>query len=230
MKRLFGVVLALNIAFLLWNIFASTAPDPRTRAVQSSARGEHTLLLLSERPTKAPETPSFASEGRVSAADSPAAAASRGPCFALGPFARPEDAVGAVMQLKSRDLEARARKREERSGAGYWAYMPPFNTRAEARAVLKKLHEQKIDSFIVTQGEKSNAISLGIFNDLAQAQARRDELRAKGIEVLVEPRGSTKQEHWVDVEGSSGGNVIAEIEKSLATDFASLRLERQDCR
>lgn len=237
MKRLFGVVLALNIALLVSILFFDPPSSSRHPATRPGNHSDHTLLLLSERPNKLP-----ASSVRGSSPKKPSgsiaaeAPATREPvseervCYTLGPFPRPEDAVGAVMQLKARDLDARARKKDEAAQAGFLTFIAPLKTRAEARAILRTLHQQGIDSFIVTQGDKNNAISVGIYSELEQAQARQVELRKKGFQVLVEPRGTVKQEHWVDVMGEKGANVVAEIEKSLATDFASLRLERKDCR
>lgn len=230
MKRLFGVVLALNLVLLAIILLFDPSSSSRSHSFQAESRSERTLLLLSERPiqnsTPTPRAPAAKQPPVVSKTAPPP----EGPCFALGPFARPEDAISAVMQLKARNLDARARKKDEATAAGYLAFIAPAKTRAEARAMLRKLHQQGIDSFIVTQGEKNNAISVGIYSELAQAQARQAEIRAKGYEVLVEPRGTVKQEHWVDVSGKKSTNVVAEIEKSLATDFATLRLERQECR
>lgn len=230
MKRLFGVVLALNIALLVTNVFFGPPTLPRSAVRPEDIRSERTLLLLSERPLASSAPSSRVADANPSPPVPGAALPPDGLCFTLGPFSRPEEAISAVMQLKARNLDARARKKDEPMAAGYLAFIAPAKTRAEARGMLRKLHQQGIDSFIVTQGDKNNAISVGIYSDIAQAQARQSELRAKGYAVLVEPRGTLKQEHWVDISGTKGTNVVAEIEKSLATDFATLRLERQECR
>lgn len=232
MKRLFAVVLALNIVLLAAILFFDTPADPNHAGIQVGRDSDHTLLLLSERATQAPESSGRGSNAKKSIAPSTSVGerVEEYTCYTLGPFSRPEDAIGAVMQLKARELDARARKRDETVAAGYMAFVPPQKTRAEARATLRTLHQQGVDSFIVTQGDKNNAISVGIYSDLAQAQARQAELRAKGYQIVVEPRGTLKQEHWVDIKGKKEVNVVSEVEKSLATDFASLRLERQKCR
>lgn len=237
MKRLFGVVLALNIVLLVSNLFIDPPSSSLTHPAKAGSRSDHTLLLLSERQKKAPASSTRGTTSRKPAEPVVAqgstmkdAAAEERVCYTLGPFPRPEDAIGAIMQLKARSLDARARKKDEATQAGFLTFIAPQQTRAEARAILRALHQQGIDSFIVTQGDKNNAISVGIYNELTEAQARQAELRAKGYQVIVEPRGTVKQEHWVDVTGPKGTNVVSEIEKSLATDFASLRLERKDCR
>lgn len=231
MKRLFGVVFALNIVLFVTILFFDSPSSSRAPAVKADNRSDHTLLLLSEQSLQPPSTPAHGPITTLPSVPAAEAAVSpEGPCFALGPFPRPEDAISAVMQLKARNLDARARKKDEQTAAGYLAFIAPSNTRAEARTMLRKLHQQGIDSFIVTQGDKNNAISVGIYSEFAQAQARQAELRAKGYEIIVEPRGTLKREHWVDVAGKQGINVVSEIEKSFSTDFASLRLERQECR
>jgi hypothetical protein len=223
MKRLFGVVLGINILLLLLNMFSHD--DRETVSSGGLEQQATTLMLLSERASpagpgnEAPNEPSSSSSAVPGGVET---------CFALGPFSRGEDAMGAVMQLKARDLQAQMRKVSLSGATRFWVLLPPLSSRDEAKAVLRKMHEQDIDSFVITKGTRTNGISVGLYTDVTEAQSRRDELRRKGFSVVIDERASARSEYWIDVQGP-GNATISEIESGLSVDFSSLRLERQGC-
>ena len=63
--------------------------------------------------------------------------------------------------------------------------MPPFETEAQARAVLKELQEKSIDSFYMRTGELVGGISLGVFAIRDSAFRVQANMRDQGYKAEV---------------------------------------------
>jgi len=235
MKQFFWLLIFANLGFLVWN-YTHSGPVPADQSTIPMARdNDKPLVLLSERENVAHDP--VVKQRMAEATTSPPAApqvSGQSPsgrsCYIVGPYLGSDEAAGAVMQLKEKDLLAKVRKQDGKVPKGYWVFVPPLASREESRQVLRSMHQQNVDSFIVTKGDKANSISVGIYGDLATAQARRDELSSKGFNIQVEERSSTAVEYWVEVEADPTRNVVSDIEKGLANDFAGKRLERAGCK
>lgn len=235
MKQFFWLLIVANLGFLVWN-YINSGSGPAEQLTMPTARdNDKPLVLLSERENalRNPVAIERAAEATTNLPAMPPVSAqipSGHSCYVVGPYPGSDEAAGAVMQLKEKDLRAKVRKQDGKVPKGYWVFVPPLASREESRQVLRNMHQQNVDSFIVTKGDKANSISVGIYGDLATAQARRDELASKGFNIQVEERSSTAIEYWVEVEADPIRNVVSDIEKGLANDFAGKRLERTGCK
>ena len=106
------------------------------------------------------------------------------------------DAPRAQAALASLQLNAKTEKRDDEQVAGYWVYIPPFDSKQEAFATLERMRGLGIaDSFLIQDGSKwRNAISLGVFKNEQAAQRHWEDLRRQGVEQAVvgprvQPRG-----------------------------------------
>ena len=61
------------------------------------------------------------------------------------------------------DIQAEIRSVDAAAGLDYWVYLAPLASRQASLRQLKELQARKIDSYIITQGDLANGISLGIF-------------------------------------------------------------------
>lgn len=247
MKALFWLLVAANAIFFISSGWMAADSVRGAHLKTVVADGGPGLVLLGERPSNAasnntptpqnskkrePPPPAAERSARVAVAPverKPASTNNPGPCFVIGPFTESVDATSAVMQLKERSLPAKVRSQQEQVAKGYWVFVPPLATRDEAKQVLRQLQINNIDSFIVTKGNKTNALSVGIYGELAAAEARRDELRSKGFEVELEERASASTEFWVQVPVEADKDTLNEIEKALADGASGKRLERALC-
>jgi hypothetical protein len=83
---------------------------------------------------------------------------------------------------------------------GYRVYIPALEGRDAALDAGRKLAAKNVkDYYVVTSGAQENTISLGLFRDLANAEARRDAVRAAGFDARLEPRLDDAQQYWIDV-------------------------------
>ncbi|WP_166261566.1 hypothetical protein [Marinobacter salicampi] len=75
---------------------------------------------------------------------------------------------------------------QAREVAGYhWVIIPPAETRAKALAAFREIQRRGIDSYLVTQGAKENAISLGLFESLDAAEEVLSRRQSQGLEATL---------------------------------------------
>lgn len=110
-------------------------------------------------------------------------------CIEWGPFAG-GDAARAEAALA--ELEAAGARLERRALAvpGYWVYIPPLRTRAEAERKAAELRALGVHEFVLLEeGTRwRNAISLGIFGAEEAAQAHLARLRERGVRSALAER------------------------------------------
>lgn len=253
MKTLFWLLVAANVIFFISAGWLSVGNARNSQGPVAIDTGGPGLVLVGERPRSPAAKPTAAAdksmplkkESRPAASDQSMRVAEAAPapteqviksstklkdqCFIVGPYTQNLDATSAVMQLKERGLQAKIRSQQELIAKGYWVYIPPLTNREEAKNMMREMQRNNIESFIVTKGNKTNAVSVGIYGELVAAEARRDELRAKGFAVELEERASTSTEFWVQVPVISEKEMLSEIEQALADGASGKRLERAPC-
>ncbi len=219
MRQIFWAVVLLNIFFYLWNILIpeKEARNGEANVASTSEKGVKKIVLLSEKnkTSKSIETPMPNSADVV--------------CFSFGPFRTLKKATSAVMLLNAEGMQSIARKLEKRNSKGFWVLMPPLEDKVEAKRQLRKMHQANVDSFIVTAGEKKNAISVGIYTSRRHAEKRRDDLRNKGFDIVIEERFSKRTFYWVNINQSTGPEIPADLEERLTTQYQEQRLESRAC-
>ncbi|MFE8073490.1 hypothetical protein QQM79_20765 [Marinobacteraceae bacterium S3BR75-40.1] len=78
----------------------------------------------------------------------------------------------------------------------HWVIIPPAANRRDALTQLRNLQRRGIDSYLVTEGERVNAISLGIFESMSAAQRVMHQRRREGLDArMVE--WVRKEPYWV---------------------------------
>ena len=189
LRGLVVFLVCLNLGVGLWWLMHREPVPASPPAVES---GTGSLVLLGE--AEAPPSPDLADIGAVPV-PMPATAA----CLTLGPFATPAELRAAMNALTP--LVARIQFREAASTAlhGYRVYLPAAGSREEALATARQLAARGVrDYYVVTAGAQENTVSLGLFRDLGNAEKRRDELVALGVQPILEPRTTEGPEWWID--------------------------------
>ena len=123
----------------------------------------------------------------------------RDACTTLGPFMTAAD-MRAAMQSLSPHV-ARIQYREERVNRshGYWVYLPAAASREAALEDARQLAAKGIrDYYVVTAGDTQNMVSLGLFNDQANADRRVAMVQKAGFPAKVEQRFDTAAAYWLD--------------------------------
>lgn len=200
LRLLFVLLSALNIAVGAWLLLG----QPYAHGGSPGDPGVAELRLLSE----LPESGSVAAASSVPAGpakDSSQPSLSYS-CLTLGPFATPQDLRNARQALAAQVARMRSRQEQASQTGGWWVYLPAAGSRAQALELARQLDEQHIgDYFVVSSGDQSNTISLGLFKDPANARKRRDEVVAAGFPARMTERSESVPEYWLDLVVADGG-------------------------
>lgn len=182
MRWLVLALVAVNIVYGGWH-WRLQGKEGVARWVDHSVRNAPALVLLSERPAPAPVME-----------DAP-----RPPvqCGWMGPYEKRASAHQIEVQLVELGFAVGLDVREVADRADYWVHIPPLATRQEAVSLLQELQRRGIDSFLITEGELAQGISLGIFASQGSAQGLAARRRAQGYEAEVYELLRRKPEYWV---------------------------------
>ncbi|MEO7068348.1 MAG: SPOR domain-containing protein [Rhodanobacter sp.] len=204
LRLLFVALITLNIAFGAWLWLGQ--PYAPTSAPTDPGVAE--LRLLSELPEPASTSTSTLANAPTATPALEAPAAPRvlsHSCLTLGPFDTEQDLRNARRALSAQATRMRSRQEQTSESSGWWVYLPPANSRAQALEQAQRLAERHIeDYFVVSSGEQPNAISLGLFKDPANARKRRDEVVAAGFPARLTERTETVPEYWLDLVVADG--------------------------
>lgn len=200
LRLLFVLLVMLNIVACAWLLLG----QPYAYAPPATDPGVPELRLLSELPAPA------ATAAAVDGAAAPAATAANAPadlrCLTLGPFATPHDLQQARDALAPLTRRMRSRQEQVAQSRSWWVYLPAPGSRAQALALTRQLAAHGIrDYFVVSGGDQSNTISLGLFKDQDNARKRRADVIAAGFPARVTERTESAPQYWLDlVAGGSG--------------------------
>ena len=217
LRLLFVLLIALNIAVGAWLLLGQDDVHGRS----ATDAGVPELQLLSERPAPPASTASAAPSAPASAAAAPAASTAPSmptpapvtpprqtsyTCMALGPFATQADMRNARSALSNQAARMRSRQEQTTQTTGWWVYLPGGGSRDRALELGRRLSAANVgEYFIVSSGDQSNTISLGLFKDPANARRRRDQVASAGFPAQMSERSESVPEYWLDVVIADNG-------------------------
>lgn len=118
-------------------------------------------------------------------------------CWAVGPYPVELDAKHTYARMLAIDIPAKVEKQAVVVKEEFWVYLPPLPNKKQAVRKLKELQKRKIDSFIITEGELANGISLGLFSKKDSVDRLLKNLKKKKITPEVKPLQRTRNQFWV---------------------------------
>jgi len=247
---LFFALLLINLLVYVWHIYfpAATGAVVAPGAASTARLGGQRLVLLSELP-KTPAAPAIEApqpeQGTESAgafpeaeppatpvsADGPASSAqAQQRCYALGPFAGASEAAAAARALSAPGTDSGTTRRSTaEEQIGFWVLLPPPESRAAAVEKVRELRGRGIDSFVVTRGGPPNSISLGVFGQRSAADKHAQQLRAKGLAAVVEPRVRSREEYWLDFDGPAAQQVSQDAVAELSAKQSGVAWSETPC-
>ncbi len=198
MKWIIYLLLLANISFFAWHYQAVGRDERRAQAEQQDRLDAAVRLVMLEEA----ESESVNEAGSES---EPASKPRLPQCRSLGPFDKRSQAEQVNSYLQSQGIRLSLRVSNEARRKGYWVYLPPAASHAEARKMAKKLkkkHHIK-DMFIVGTGEKKDGISLGVFSKFELAYRRQSEIRKLGFDAQLKDVTLPAKEYWLDWSAES---------------------------
>jgi hypothetical protein len=215
MRWIFLLLVALNIFYFVWtqqqrpslsrDVAPFTLPDGAKRNIH----------LVSERKSLEGEQGSVVSSGEL--------------CLHLGGFENGNDASLLEQRLISLDIPAKQTVVSSESSKDYWVYLPPFGSRDAALRQFRELQARGLDSYLITQGDLTNGVSLGIFSGQDSAVSLLERIRAMGYGAEMRELIRERRDYWVYVPPQGLGLIGDTLLGQLAQDFPGLRQQMLPC-
>ena len=89
---------------------------------------------------------------------------------------------------------------EDAEAFDYLVLTPATASVQDAYRLLRELKSKNIDSFVITMGEASLAISLGVFSSLEAAEDRRLNLTEEGYDLRIKETPRFIRRYWLLAE------------------------------
>jgi hypothetical protein len=194
MRLFFGLLLVANLGLLMWGSWYKqplvSYDLPKPRAEVSAEK----LRRLSESGTqlrlRAPNGPT------------PARPSTAGTCYRLGPFKVPEQARAAGTRLESWGLHFEPVTELESLGRAFQVSLPPLASREAAEVKRRELTRLGFKDHALIQDEgMENGISVGLFTVEANARQRQRQLKAKGVDSVIQPVPNLRHVYWLALVG-----------------------------
>lgn len=150
-------------------------------------------------------------------------------CLFLGSFEEVAEAEQVEQRLLSLDISSQTQVVEAAGAVDYWVYLPPLASRQASLRQLRELQARKIDSYIISQGDLANGISLGIFPRRDSADSVISRLRRAGYEPLLRELARANRSHWVRIAPQSRRLVDDSLLGRLSLDFKGLQHQLMPC-
>lgn len=126
-------------------------------------------------------------------------------CLSVGPLATPEELRRVMAALTPRVVHIQFRETASARLRGYRVYLPAAGSRAQALATARSLAARGVrDYYVVTAGDQQDTVSLGIFRERANAEARQRQIAVLGYQARIEARTEPAPQWWVDLAAGSG--------------------------
>ena len=192
LRLLFLLLLAMNLGAGAWLLFgrapARALPPPTDPGVTE-------LRLLSEQPAKrAARVPVASADPAITEA-----------CSTLGAFTTAVDMRAAMQALSPHVARIQYREEQVSHSHGFWVYLPATADREGALDEARQLAAKGInDYYVVTAGDSQNTVSLGLYDNEANAQNRVAALKQLGFPAQVKQRVDTEPAYWVDYAVKQG--------------------------
>lgn len=229
LRWLFIILLLLNGIYYVWANHLAPAPvvDEGQYILPASAR---TLVLVGE--SSQAELDQSISSGAPSASllDAGAAGVGRGDeCWMVGPIVEDVTARQLMAKMKGEGVVGYLKSRSSVVNTDYWVLIPPAATYELAMELLRGLQAKKIDSFLITDGEWKNGISLGFFTQKAKAEVVFRRRLSQGYQAVMEPVERKKNERWLVLEAGQEAKITADFWKKLLNGTFNIEKRKKFC-
>ena len=151
-------------------------------------------------------------------------------CLVVGPFGSSAKADEMQQRLFSLGVASRERSDNEAGSYDHWVHIPPLADREAAIRLLRELQGQGIDSFVITQGELANGISLGLFSKEASANKVSSRLLQAGYETRIKRLARQPQIYWLELAAKQADKITDDMWENFANEYNGLKVLEKSCK
>ena len=215
MKWIFWLLLLVSLLFFVFMQWGGAwTGDSKNLQSQPQLDAEKIMLL------RTPPAPSLVTQSAVPATDA---------CMEWSEFSG-NDLTRATAALDALNLGDRLTQRQVEHASGYWVYIPPLKTRAEADNKVAQLKALGVEEYFIVQeaGKWRNAISLGVFKTEDAAHKFLESLKGKGVKSATSGERMSKFTLTVFVLKNPDAETSAKV-VALQNEFAGSELKAAAC-
>jgi cell division protein FtsN len=147
----------------------------------------------------------------------------------IGPFKEKISARQIKDRLRALDIEVKTYQLQIPEKPDYWVHLGPMRSRKEALDVLRELQGKKIDSFLITEGELINGISLGFFTREELARAVQRQRREQGYEARIQQVPRFSQQLWEVLDAEQYSRFSDALWQKVRSGTDGLELRKNSC-
>jgi cell division septation protein DedD len=150
-------------------------------------------------------------------------------CHTVGPFTDLDRAKAVSERIKQLGANVTRRNKTEQEQYGYRVFLPPYKTRDDAVAATQRLAKSGIqDYFIISDDDRKNGISLGLFRKKTGAVRRMEQISRFDFKPQMEIRYKDNTIYWLDYE-QTGELVTDSIWREITEETPNLQKLSRDC-
>jgi hypothetical protein len=150
-------------------------------------------------------------------------------CHMIGPFKEKISARQVKDRLKALDVEVKTYQLQIPDKPDYWVHLGPMRSKKEALEALRELQGKKIDSFLITEGDLINGISLGFFTKEELAQAVQRQRREQGYEAKIRQVPRFSQQLWEVLDAEQYSRFSDALWQKVKSGTDGLELRKNSC-
>jgi hypothetical protein len=150
-------------------------------------------------------------------------------CTLIGPFVDLKTGTLFIERLLSLNTRSQMKRIQQDGDLDYLVYIKPEISREMSLIKLKELQDRKIDSFIIPEGEIANGISLGIFDNPANAAKQKQSIENLGYTVEIMPNKRKYVENWIVVSIEDQDKVSDQLLQQINSENLSVVIKKEVC-
>ena len=150
-------------------------------------------------------------------------------CLMVGPVASREDADKLAADFAGSNMAGTVR-RELRQEVRSYLVMIPATSADHAASLVRKLRAAgHSDVWWLTSGDHKDDVSVGIFRERRNANARQKEMQKQGFNAEVVPRQIERENYWIDLREAASRAVTAKLMAQLRKEYPAIGAEPARC-
>jgi len=119
-------------------------------------------------------------------------------CYSVGPLVDRIDAKHIKIRAEALGFSSELRRLTTGTSIEHWVHIPPQSNRQQSLRLLRELQGRDIDSYIITQGELAEGISLGLFRNETSAQRLTEKMKDLDYSVVIKEVVRGERELWLE--------------------------------
>jgi len=151
-------------------------------------------------------------------------------CYEIGPFDREQDVFTFQDELFVYHLTSTAIDRKRSEFAGYWVFLPAYDSTARARLVVEELKAKGVKDIVrIPYGEEKNTVSLGVYINKTSAESVQEKIIQLGYQAQLKERQRLVDTTWVRVATTQESDLDENTWQAILSGYKTVKSNAIAC-